>query len=69
MDLRALKYFKVGGHRGLDFVAEAFNLFNRDNVSGLNPFFGTGFNPIAGFARPIDAFNARQVQFSIDFEY
>ncbi len=69
VDLRALKYFKMGEHGKLDFVVEAFNLFNRVNVGGINPFFGTSQNPLPGFAHPTDAFNARQIQFSLDFEF
>jgi hypothetical protein len=50
-------------------VVEAFNLFNHFNVSQVNPFYGAGSSPLPGFGRPIDAFNARQLQFSIDFEF
>jgi len=50
-------------------VIESFNLFNRTNVSLINPFFGASLVAIPGFARPIDAFAARQIEFSIDFEY
>ena len=69
MDLRVLKYIPIGEHGKLDFVAEAFNLFNRTNVSQINPFFGSGIRPLAGFGVPIEAFNARHFQFSIDFEF
>src|SRR5262249_50105272 len=40
LDLRVLKFFKVGEHGKLDFVAEGFNLFNHVNVSQVNPFYG-----------------------------
>ena len=42
MDFRVVKYFPFGGVRRLDVVAEAFNLFNRTNVSEINPVFGSG---------------------------
>jgi hypothetical protein len=70
LDLRVLKFIPVKRGRGkLDLVAEFFNLFNRLNVSDINPFFGTGSAPAASFARPLEAQNPRQMQFSIDFEF
>ena len=69
MDLRVLKYFPFGGAKRLDLVAEFFNLFNRTNVSQINPVFGSGFTPIPGFRQPIAGTGARQIQFSLDFEF
>ena len=69
VDLRVLKYLPIGEHGKLDFVAEAFNLFNRTNVSQINPFFGSGSRPLSGFGQPVEAFNARHLQFSLDFEF
>ena len=69
MDLRVLKYFPFGGLRRLDVVAEAFNLFNRPNVAQINPVFGSNLTPIAGFGQPIEGTGARQIQFSLDFEF
>jgi hypothetical protein len=69
MDLRVLKYFPFGGRRRLDVVAEAFNLFNRPNVAQLNPVFGSNDSPMAGFGQLIEGFGARQIQFSLDFEF
>jgi hypothetical protein len=69
MDLRVLKYFPFGGARRLDVVAEFFNLFNRTNVSEINPVFGSGVTPIAGFRQPLAGTGARQIQFSLDFEF
>jgi hypothetical protein len=69
VDFRALKFFPVGEHGHLDVVAEFFNLLNRTNVNQINPFFGSGATPFAGFGVPIRALNARQIQFSLDFEY
>jgi hypothetical protein len=50
-------------------VAESFNLLNHTNVSQINPFFGSGSLPLAGFGTATNALNARQIQFSLDFEY
>ena len=69
MDFRVLKYFPFGGMKRLDVVAEFFNLFNSANVSQINPVFGSGLTPIPGFRQPIAGTGARQVQFSLDFEF
>ena len=69
MDLRALKYFPFGGAKRLDVVAEVFNLFNSANVSQINPVFGSELTPKPGFRQPIAATGARQLQFSLDFEF
>jgi hypothetical protein len=69
VDLRALKYLPFGERRRLDFVVEAFNLFNHPNVLNVNPFYGSGVAPLQTFGMPT-AFGApRQVRFSIDFEF
>jgi hypothetical protein len=69
MDFRVLKYFPFGGVKRLDLVAEFFNLFNSPNVSQINPVFGSGLTPIPGFRQPIAGTGARQIQFSLDFEF
>jgi hypothetical protein len=69
IDFRVLKYFPFGGVRRLDLVAEAFNLLNHSNVSQINPVFGSGLNPIQGFGQATAGTGARQIQFSLDFEF
>jgi hypothetical protein len=69
LDLRVLKFFPVGKHGKLDLVAESFNVLNHTNVLGLNQFYGPGTAPIPAFATPSRAGIARQLQFSIDFEF
>jgi hypothetical protein len=69
MDFRVLKYFPFGGVRRLDVVAEFFNLFNSANISQINPVFGPGLTPIPGFRQPVGGTSARQIQFSLDFEF
>jgi hypothetical protein len=69
LDLRVLKFFKVGEHGKFDIVAEAFNLFNRTNVTQVSPYFGTGQVALRTFGKPIEAMNPRQAQFSLDFEF
>ena len=69
LDLRVLKFFRVGEHGKLDFVVESFNLLNHTNVVALNQFYGVESSPIPVFATPDKAGIPRQLQFSIDFEF
>ena len=69
IDFRVLKYFPFGGVKRLDLVTEFFNLLNRANVSEIDPVFGSGLQPIPQFRQPIAGTGARQIQFSLDFEF
>jgi hypothetical protein len=69
MDVRVLKYFPFGGTKRLDLAAEFFNLFNHTNVSQINPVFGSGLTSLPGFRQPTAGTGARQIQFSLDFEF
>ena len=69
MDFRVLKYFPFGGAKRLDVVAEFFNVFNSANVSQINPVFGSRSTPIPEFRQPVAGTGARQIQFSLDFEF
>jgi hypothetical protein len=69
IDLRVLKYIPFGESRRLDFVAESFNLFNRANAAQINRVYGSNLTPMTGFGQPIEGTGARQVQFSLDFEF
>jgi len=69
LDFRILKYFPFGKTARVDLVAEAFNLFNRANVTQINPVFGGGMFAQPGFLQPIAGAGARQVQFSLDLEF
>jgi hypothetical protein len=44
-------------------------VFNSANVSLINPVFGSDLTPMPGFRQPIAATGARQLQFSLDFEF
>jgi hypothetical protein len=63
MDFRALKFFPMGKTSKLDVVAEAFNLFNRPNVSQVNNIYGPAW------LQPISGAGSRRIQFSLDFEF
>jgi hypothetical protein len=69
VDFRVLKYFPFGESRRLDLVAESFNFFNRANVAQINPVFGSNLAPMPGFGQPTEGIGARQIQFSLDFEF
>lgn len=69
LDLRVLKFFKVGEHGKLDVVAESFNLLNHTNVLALNQFYGPELNAQPSFSFPNKAGIPRQLQFSLDFEF
>jgi hypothetical protein len=68
LDLRILRTVRLGKGK-LDIVAESFNLLNHTNVERINSFYGTGAAPAATFAMPIQTSNARQIQFSLDYEF
>jgi outer membrane receptor protein involved in Fe transport len=69
LDLRVLKFFKVGEHGKLDLVAESFNLLNHTNVVALNQYYGAESLHLPAFATANRAGISRQLQFSIDFEF
>ena len=69
MDFRVLKYFPFDGVKRLDIVTELFNLLKRANASEIDPVFGSASQPIAQFRQPIAGSGARQIQFSLDFEF
>ena len=69
LDLRVLKYFDIKPHGKLDLVVEVFNLLNRTNVSQINTVYGPLLTPRAALGRSIEAGMARQIQFSVDFEF
>jgi hypothetical protein len=69
LDLRVLKFFKLGEHGKLDFVVESFNLLNHTNVVALNQFYGSDSSPIPVFATANKAAIPRQLQVSVDFEF
>ena len=69
LDIRILKYFNIKPHGKLDLVVEAFNVLNRTNVTQVNTVYGPLLTPLRSFGRAIEAGTARQLQFSIDFEF
>jgi hypothetical protein len=64
-----LRDFPFGGAKRLDVVADFFNVLNSGNVSQITAVFGSGLTPIPGYKHPIAGTGARQMQFSLDFEF
>jgi hypothetical protein len=69
LDIRILKYFNIKPHGKLDLMVEAFNVLNRTNVTRVNTIYWPFLAPLRSFGRAIDAGSARELQFSIDFEF
>lgn len=69
LDFRFVKYFPFGEYKHLDLVAESFNLLNHPNVIEIDPVFGSASTPLPQFNQPIEGAGARQIEFSLDFEF
>jgi hypothetical protein len=75
LDLRVLRSVRFGERYRLDLIAEGFNLFNRFNEAAATPFFDdvNNFNQRAGngryYSRPTAAYDPRQFQFGIKFNF
>ena len=71
-DLQVLRNFGLPFH-GKEHTVKlgfgVFNLFNHANVSQINPVFGSNLSPIPEFGQPVAGTGARQIQFSLDFEF
>ena len=75
LDLRISRGIRLGERVRLDIIAEGFNLFNRFNEAGANPFFDVvnGFDQQDGsgryYSRPTAAFDPRQFQFGLKLNF
>ena len=70
VDLRLAKVVPVGGARRISVSAEAFNIFNWDNLSGFNGRQKTAAgNPIANFSLKSGVFAPRQGQLGLRYEF
>jgi hypothetical protein len=61
VDVRLEKRFKVSGRQTLSVLAEAFNLFNRANVSNVTAVSGPNFGT------PTTFFPGREIQFGVRY--
>ncbi len=69
VDIRLSRKIYMGEQVNLEIIGEAFNLFNRTNISDVNPLC----NPLPGgtclAGQPTAAFDARQFQFGLKFNF
>ena len=78
-DMRITRRFSVGENRGLDFMAEGFNLLNHLNYSSVNNTVGNIAPPFTVYGRddrspsqPLgftSAFEARKIQLGLRFSF
>ncbi len=69
VDVRLLHFITFREHDRLDLVVESFNLLNHRNVAQVSPAWGTGQQALATFGSPTSVLNARQIRFSLDYEF
>jgi hypothetical protein len=75
VDLRVTRAFQFGERYRLDVIAEGFNLFNRFNEAAASPFFRevNAFGERASngryYSRPTAAYDPRQFQFGLKFNF
>ncbi len=69
LDLRLSRKLRVGDHRVLELMAEAFNVTNRRNITGLNTTWGPNPTPNATFGQPTSAEAPRQFQLATRFTF
>jgi hypothetical protein len=68
-DLRLRRSFRLTERLSMDLTAEGFNLFNRSNLGVPNNTFGSGTTPNATFGQATLAFDPRQFQFGLKFNF
>ncbi len=75
VDARLTRKIRFGERISLDLIGEVFNLFNRFNEAGANPFYNVvnTFGERSGngryFSQPTSAFDPRQFQFGAKLNF
>jgi hypothetical protein len=69
IDVRLAKRIPIRERMSVLMLAEAFNLQNRVNYTGVNTTWGTNLEPRATLGQYVAAGDPRQIQFGIKFEY
>ncbi|MGI8883928.1 MAG: TonB-dependent receptor, partial [Pyrinomonadaceae bacterium] len=75
LDMRLSRKIRFGERVSLDLIAEGFNMFNRFNEAAANPFyqvvnaFGERSKGGKYFSEPTSAFDPRQFQFGMKFNF
>lgn len=73
-DMRLTRRVRFGERTNLEIIAEGFNLFNRFNEAGANPFYQVvnAFGERKGgkyYSQPTAAFDPRQFQFGLKLNF
>jgi hypothetical protein len=63
-DMRLGKRVPLGEKLNLELLADAFNLFNRTNISGVNQLCDPLAGPVCSAGQPTASYDARQFQFA-----
>jgi hypothetical protein len=64
-DMRVAKRIPVGEKLKLDLIADAFNLFNRTNITAVNQLCDPSAGSTCSAGQPSAAADARQFQFAL----
>lgn len=64
-DMRVAKRIPVGERLKLDLIADAFNLFNRTNITAVNQLCDPSAGTTCSAGQPTAAYDARQFQFAL----
>ncbi|HKV24921.1 MAG TPA: carboxypeptidase regulatory-like domain-containing protein [Candidatus Acidoferrum sp.] len=64
-DMRVAKRIPVGERLKLDLIADAFNLFNRTNITAVNQLCDPSAGSTCSAGQPSAAYDARQFQFAL----
>ncbi|HTQ59779.1 MAG TPA: carboxypeptidase regulatory-like domain-containing protein [Candidatus Solibacter sp.] len=64
-DMRVAKRIPVGEKIKLDLIADAFNLFNRTNITAVNQLCDPSVGTTCSAGQPTAAYDARQFQFAL----
>jgi hypothetical protein len=69
VDFRVSRRVKLNEGMSLEFLSEAFNLFNHVNVLNVNNTFGTGTVALPTFGQPTLAGDPRQIQLGVRWSF
>ncbi|MGH9741154.1 MAG: hypothetical protein ACRD51_02255, partial [Candidatus Acidiferrum sp.] len=64
-DMRVSKRIPVGEKIKIDLIADAFNLFNRTNITAVNQLCDPSAGTTCNAGQPTAAYDARQFQFAM----
>jgi len=70
LDLRISKGFTLPKDRGIVTVGvNGFNLTNHTNPLRVSPYYNAGKSKLPSYGRLVEGLNARQLQFTLEFEF